>query len=66
MKIGIVLSNTPAYSETFFSSKIKGLQKNGFEVILFVAHQNTAFDLCTVCKAPYSSKKILSNYFFLY
>jgi colanic acid/amylovoran biosynthesis glycosyltransferase len=57
MKIGIVLSNTPAYSETFFSSKIKGLQKNGFEVILFVAHQNTAFDLCTVCKAPYSSKK---------
>ena len=54
MKIGIVLSNTPAYSETFFSSKIKGLQKNGFEVILFVAHQNTAFDLCTVCKAPYS------------
>lgn len=64
MKIGLVLSNTPAYSETFFTSKIKGLQKNGFEVILFVAHQNTAFHLCTVCKAPYSSKKNPFKLFF--
>ena len=29
MKIGLVLRSTPAYSETFFNSKIKGLQKNG-------------------------------------
>ena len=36
MKIGIVLSSIPAYSETFFNSKIKGLQKNGFEVVLFI------------------------------
>jgi colanic acid/amylovoran biosynthesis glycosyltransferase len=33
--IGLVVPNTPAYSETFFNSKIKGLQENGFEVILF-------------------------------
>lgn len=35
-RIGLVLSSLPGYSETFFRSKIKGLQKNGFEVILFV------------------------------
>ena len=40
MKIGIVLSSTPSYSETFFISKIKGLQKHGFEVVLFVNHTN--------------------------
>ena len=48
MKIGIVLSNTPAYSETFFNSKIKGLQKNGFEVVLFVNSKDTHYDLFTV------------------
>jgi colanic acid/amylovoran biosynthesis glycosyltransferase len=48
MKIGLVLSSTPAYSETFFNSKIEGLQKNGFEVVLFVNSKNTHFDLCTV------------------
>jgi colanic acid/amylovoran biosynthesis glycosyltransferase len=50
MKIGIVLSSTPAYSETFFISKIKGLQKNGFEVILFVNNQKDVFTLCEVKK----------------
>ncbi len=34
-KIGIVLSSVPAYSETFFQTKINGLIENGFEVILF-------------------------------
>lgn len=48
MKIGLVLSRTPAYSETFFISKIEGLQKNGFEVVLFVNSKDTHFDLCTV------------------
>lgn len=48
MKIGLVLSSTPAYSETFFNSKIEGLQKNGFEVVLFVNSKDTHFDLCTV------------------
>lgn len=35
MKIGLVLSNTPSYSETFFNSKIKKLQESGHEVTLF-------------------------------
>ena len=34
--IGIVLSSVPRYSETFFRNKIKGLQDNGYKVILFV------------------------------
>ena len=48
MKIGLVLSSTPSYSETFFISKIKGLQKHGFEVVLFVNHTNNGFNLCKV------------------
>ena len=48
MKIGLVLSSTPAYSETFFNSKIKGLQKNGFEVVLFVGSSDKYFNLCPV------------------
>jgi colanic acid/amylovoran biosynthesis glycosyltransferase len=34
-RIGLVLPTIPGYSETFFNSKIKGLQENGFEVVLF-------------------------------
>lgn len=34
--IGLVLSSVPGYSETFFRSKIQGLQAQGFEVVLFV------------------------------
>lgn len=52
MKIGLVLSNTPAYSETFFNSKIKGLIKNGIEVELFVSNSTESFHLCKVNKAP--------------
>ena len=49
MKIGIVLASSPAYSETFFISKIKGLQKAGHQVILFVNNvQDDAFKICKV------------------
>lgn len=34
-KIGLVLSNTPGYSETFFVSKIKGLAEADNEIVLF-------------------------------
>ena len=40
--IGLVLSSVPGYSETFFRSKIKGLQEQGFEVILFVDYLSPA------------------------
>ena len=64
MKIGLVLSSTPAYSETFFNSKIEGLQKNGFEVVLFVNSKDTHFDLCTVKEqVQYRSFFILEFFF---
>lgn len=34
-RIGLVLSGTPAYSETFFRWKINGLSAAGFHVVLF-------------------------------
>lgn len=40
MRIGLVLPAVPAYSETFFVNKIKGLQSHGHEVVLFI-HTNT-------------------------
>lgn len=52
MRIGIVLPATPAYSETFFINKIKGLQDSGFEVILFAGRKNKSFKLCKVVKSP--------------
>ena len=35
-----------------FISKIKGLQQHGYEVILFVNHQKSEFDLCKVKSVP--------------
>lgn len=41
LTIGLVLSQPPAYSETFFNAKIKGLQENGYRVQVFVqTHSN--------------------------
>ncbi|RFN60053.1 glycosyltransferase family 4 protein [Marixanthomonas ophiurae] len=52
MRIGLVLSKTPGYSETFFTSKIKGLQAHGLEPILFVQYKETDFNLCSVQVSP--------------
>lgn len=35
LTIGLVLPSVPGYSETFFRSKIKGLQERGHKVLLF-------------------------------
>ena len=63
MTIGLVISNTPAYSETFFNSKIKGLKENGFKVVLFVSHNTNNFNLCEVKLAPKIYKKNIVNSF---
>lgn len=54
MKIGLVLPALPAYSETFFSNKILGLQKKGHEVVLFVnnSDKDTSYLNCKVVKSP--------------
>lgn len=63
MKIGLVLSSTPGYSETFFTSKIKGLQEQGIEVVLFTPQNDTKFDLCPVITAPKIYKNIVFQVF---
>lgn len=50
MKIGIVLARPPGYSETFFNSKIKGLQENGISVVLLVQEAEATFSNCKVVK----------------
>jgi len=63
MKIGIVLSRTPGYSETFFISKIKGLLTSGHEVVLLVQKRESNFNLCTVKVAPKITKNPLLMFF---
>jgi len=59
MKIGIVVPSVPGYSETFFNSKIKGLQANGFEVILFSKSKiREKYPLCKTVFAPDFSLRI--------
>jgi len=66
MRIGIVLSQPPGYSETFFRSKIKGLQENGVEVHLFCQNKNDDFTLCPVVVSPRVSKNpFLQLWFFI-
>lgn len=54
MRIGLVLPNLPAYSETFFRNKILGLQQNGHEVILFVNSKPKSSNYldCKIVRAP--------------
>lgn len=59
MKIGIVVPSVPGYSETFFNTKIKGLQANGFEVILFSKSKiREKHPLCKTVFAPDFSFRI--------
>lgn len=58
MIIGLVLSNTPNYSETFFINKIKGLQNDGNTVILFVNEKRGNFSLCKVNTMPRVYKNV--------
>ncbi|CAM3436880.1 glycosyltransferase family 4 protein [Aequorivita lipolytica] len=66
MKIGIVLSNTPGYSETFFNSKIKGLQENGMEVRLYCQTKKDDFTLCPIIESPKVSRNaFLQTWYFI-
>ena len=58
MKIGLVLSSPPGYSETFFRSKIKGLQAHGYEVVLITAPTSQRFKECTHRMHPTVSKSV--------
>jgi colanic acid/amylovoran biosynthesis glycosyltransferase len=57
MHIGIVLPAVPGYSETFFRSKIAGLQESGFQVTLFVgSHLGANTFICPVKVHPRLAK----------
>ncbi|MEY8848358.1 glycosyltransferase family 4 protein [Psychroserpens sp. XS_ASV72] len=61
--IGIVLSTVPRYSETFFRNKIKGLQENGFDVVLFVDYVEEGdldFPCTVIASANYNSSRLKS------
>lgn len=59
MRIALVLAAPPGYSETFFNSKIKGLQENGHEVILFTGPSQETYTACTHIKSPEVHKYLL-------
>lgn len=59
MTIGIVLAKPPGYSETFFNSKIKGLQENGHEVVLFTGPCKESYRVCTHKESPRVHKILL-------
>lgn len=66
MKVGVALSTTPGYSETFFRSKIKGLKEKGVEVHLFCQNKNDDFTLCPLVVSPKVSKNpFLQLWFFI-
>lgn len=52
MHIALILSQPPGYSETFFKSKIKGLQHAGHQVSLFVYKDDPRFIDCKVLPMP--------------
>jgi len=63
MTIGIILSKTPGYSETFFNSKIKGLQENGHRVILFTGPTEKNYKGCEHIKNPKVHRFLLLQLF---
>lgn len=52
MKIALVLSSPPGYSETFFNSLIKGLKEEGHELTLYTGYASQPYDLCKHVKHP--------------
>ncbi|MBF31817.1 MAG: glycosyltransferase [Aequorivita sp.] len=66
MKIGIVLSQTPGYSETFFNSKIKGLREHGMDVRLYCQSKKDDFNLCPAILSPRISRNpLMQSWYFL-
>lgn len=62
MKIGLVLPSVPGYTETFFRSKIRGLQSTGYEVILFCSNNNEKFNDCPVFLLPKKSQNAIKQF----
>ncbi len=59
-RLGIILNRVPGYSETFFRSKIAGLNRKGYEIYLF-AHgtKNLKIDGAKIVFSPKVSKFVV-------
>ena len=64
MRIGLILSNTPGYSETFFKYKIKGLLAQGMDVRLYCQHKSEDFKICPVIESPKISRNPLLQFWY--
>lgn len=65
MKIALVLSSPPGYSETFFNSMIKGLQENGHDISLYTGYCNSSYSGCKHIKHPRVYKFFLVQLLFM-
>lgn len=65
MTIGVILSQVPGYSETFFNSKISGLQENGYTVVLFTGATRENYIGCIHKKHPKVYKFLLIQIFMI-
>ena len=63
MIITLILPQPPAYSETFFRSKIQGLQESGHQVILVTAATDQNFEACQHLQHPKVSRNSLVQVF---
>lgn len=52
MRIGLVLANTPTYSETFLVSLIEGLQQSGNQVCIYAPKATNSYTDCKVVLLP--------------
>ncbi|WP_068472676.1 glycosyltransferase family 4 protein [Saccharicrinis aurantiacus] len=64
--IGLVLHDTPKYSETFFMSKIEGLVNSGYNVLLFAPNmKKMKISGCTIIEPPVVKSNSVLSYMFL-
>ena len=67
MRIGLVLAETPGYSETFFRSKINGLRASGYKIYVFVgSNAKNQSDITGIKAWPiYKNNPAIQGLFFL-
>lgn len=65
-RIGLVLASVPAYSETFFTTKINGLAAQGYSFLLFARGEKPATLLCRhISPYPVVENRLLRILYFI-
>jgi colanic acid/amylovoran biosynthesis glycosyltransferase len=65
VKIALVLSSPPGYTETFFNSQIKGLKEKGYEVTLFTGNSSLKYQSCKHIMHPVVHKNSVVQIFLM-